>query len=252
MALLEIRNLSKYFGGLAAVNGVDMDINESEILGLIGPNGAGKSTLFNMVNGTDRPSSGKITFKGNDITGLPTHRIAKMGIGRTFQATTLFMNETVLENVLTGFHLRYKTEPWKAFLHTPACRHEDKACRLQSGEILEFMGLQSLKNEIARNLPHGHQRILGICLALATSPSLLLLDEPATGMHPEEMNNLVRLIKKLREGGITIVVVEHHMQAVMSLCDRLVVLNFGKKIAEGIPEEIRKNKEVIEAYLGTD
>jgi len=252
MALLEIRNLTKYFGGLAAINGVDMNINESEILGLIGPNGAGKSTLFNMVNGTDRPSSGKITFKGHDITGLPTHRIAKMGIGRTFQATTLFMNETVLENVLTGFHLRYKTELWKAFLHTPACRHEDRTCRLQAGEILEFMGLQSLKNEIARNLPHGHQRILGICLALATRPSLLLLDEPATGMHPEEMNNLVRLIKKLREGGITIVVVEHHMQAVMNLCDRLVVLNFGKKIAEGVPEEIRKNKEVIEAYLGTD
>jgi branched-chain amino acid transport system ATP-binding protein len=148
--------------------------------------------------------------------------------------------------------MRYKTGPWKAFLHTSACRHEDETCRFQTGEILNFMGLLSLKNEIARNLPHGHQRILGICLALATNPSLLLLDEPATGMHPEEMNNLVRLLKKLRDGGITLIVVEHHMQAVMSLCDRLVVLNFGKKIAEGIPEEIRKNKEVIEAYLGTD
>jgi branched-chain amino acid transport system ATP-binding protein len=252
MALLEIRSLSKHFGGLTAVNAVDMDVHDLEILGLIGPNGAGKSTLFNMVNGTDRPSSGKITFKGHDITGLPTHRIAKLGIGRTFQATTLFMNETVLENVLTGFHMRYKTEPWKAFLHTPACRHEDETYSLQATGILDFMGLLSLKNEIARNLPHGHQRILGICLALATSPSLLLLDEPATGMHPEEMNNLVRLLKKLRDGGITLIVVEHHMQAVMSLCDRLVVLNFGKKIAEGIPEEIRKNKEVIEAYLGTD
>jgi branched-chain amino acid transport system ATP-binding protein len=252
MTLLEIRNLSKYFGGLAAVNGVDMDVHDSEILGLIGPNGAGKSTLFNLVNGTDRPSSGKITFKGNDVTGLSTHRIAKMGIGRTFQATTLFMNETVLDNAVTGFHLRYKTRPWKAFLHTRSCRHEDKAYKIQAAEILDFMGLLSQKSELARNLPHGHQRILGICLALATNPSLLLLDEPATGMHPEEMNNLVRLIKKLRDGGITIVVVEHHMQAVMSLCDRLVVLNFGKKIAEGIPEEIRKNEEVIEAYLGTD
>lgn len=252
MGLLEIKHLSKYFGGLLALNDVGIDVQDLEILGLIGPNGAGKTTLFNIVSGISKPSSGEIIFKGEDISGLKAYQIAQLGIGRTFQATTLFMDSTVLENVLTGFHIRYMRGTWEAFLHTRASRNEDKASRFKAMEILDFMGLLPLKNEMARNLPHGRQRILGICLALATNPTLLLLDEPATGMNPEEVSSLISLVKKLRDSGITMIIVEHQMQAVMGLCDRLVVLNFGRKIAQGEPEEIRKNKEVIEAYLGNE
>lgn len=252
MVLLEIKHLNKYFGGLLAINDVDIDVQGLEILGLIGPNGAGKTTLFNIVSGISKPSSGEILFKGKSITGLKAYEIAQLGIGRTFQATTLFEDSTVLENVLTGFHMRYKTGTWEAFLHTRSARNEDKTCRFKSMEILDFMGLLPLKDEMARNLPHGYQRILGICLALATNPTLLLLDEPATGMHPEEVSNLITLIKRLRDSGITMIIVEHQMQAVMGLCDRLAVLNFGRKIAQGMPGEIRRDKEVIEAYLGTE
>jgi branched-chain amino acid transport system ATP-binding protein len=252
VALLEIRNLSKYFGGLAAIKGLDLKIYESEIRGLIGPNGAGKTTLFNMISGFFPPTEGKIIFDLHDITGWRAHRIAQMGVGRTFQATSLFMKSKVIDNVITGFHMNYDTPAWEALLHTRTARKETETAKEQIKEILDFMGIASLKDELAQNLPHGHQRILGICIALATNPRLLLLDEPVTGMHPEETLATVRLIKKIRDRGMTIVVVEHDMEAVMTLCDRITVLNYGQKIAEGSPEEIRENKEVIEAYLGRE
>jgi branched-chain amino acid transport system ATP-binding protein len=252
MALIEVRNLTKHFGGLAAISELDLEILDSEILGVIGPNGAGKSTLFNVISGFYLPTKGKVTFKGRDIIGLKAHRIAELGIGRSFQASTLFMNLTVFDNVLIGFHMNYKEAAWKSFLHTPSALREERGAKQRVMEILEFIGLAELKDQFANNLPHGHQRILGVCIALATQPELLLLDEPLTGMHTEEISTMLDLIKKLQKSGMTIVLVEHNMEAVMRLCERIIVLNHGKKIAEGSPEEISDNQEVTEAYLGKE
>jgi len=251
MALLEVKSLRRFFGGLAAVNQLDMQVARSEILGLIGPNGAGKTTLFNLISGFIPPSTGVIVFDGEVISRLKPHEIARRGIGRTFQQSVLFMQSTVFENVFTGCHMHYRTGLLQQFLHTPAARNEERLIRRKTAEILDFMGLTPLQNELAANLPHGHQRILGICVALASSPQLLLLDEPVTGMNPAETLHAMELIRSIRERGITIVMVEHDMGAVMTLCDRIVVLNYGQKIAEGEPEEIKENKEVVEAYLGT-
>jgi branched-chain amino acid transport system ATP-binding protein len=251
-ALLEIKRLSKYFGGLAAVGGVEMRVSESEILGLIGPNGAGKTTLFNLISGFLPATSGEVRFKGETINHLKPHQIAERGIGRTFQQSVLFMGSTVFVNVFTGFHMRYKGGLLRQFLHTAAARQEESSVERETMEILKFMGMTHLKDEVAANLPHGHQRILGICIALATDPRLLLLDEPVTGMNPAETAHAIELIKQLRQRGMTIILVEHDMKAVMGLCDRIVVLNYGKKIAEGLPQEIKENKEVIEAYLGRE
>lgn len=250
MPLMEIRNVSKYFGGLAAVHDFDLDVLNSEILGLIGPNGAGKTTVFNVITGFYSPTSGQVIFKGKDITGLRADLIAQRGIGRTFQLSTLFVEQTVFDNVFIAFHKHYRHPSWKAFLHTPAVSKEELSIKQRVGDILEFMGLASLKDELARNLPHGHQRALAICIALATEPELLLLDEPVTGMNPTETLAVLDLIRKIRDTGITVILVEHDMRAVMSLCDRIAVLNYGAKIAEGLPNEIKENKEVVEAYLG--
>jgi len=250
--ILEVKQLSKYFGGLAAVSKLDLSVVDSEILGLIGPNGAGKTTLFNVIGGFFPPTSGKVTFDSRDITGLKAHQIAHLGISRTFQASTLFMKISVLDNVFTGYHMSYKTSIWKRLLRMPSALNEEEMLRQRAMEILGFMGLESLKDELAANLPHGHQRILGVCMALATNPKLLLLDEPVTGMNREETQTMVDLIRQIRDRGVTIVVVEHDMRAVMNLCDRIVVLSYGRKIAEGLPEEIRDNKEVVEAYLGKE
>jgi branched-chain amino acid transport system ATP-binding protein len=249
-SILEVKDLSKNFGGLAAINRLNFNIFDAEILGLIGPNGAGKTTLFNLVSGFLPPSAGKIIFRGQDITGLKAHEIAPLGISRTFQATTLFMKISVLDNVLTGYHMSYQTGIWRRLLRLPSALREEDRLRQNSLAILEFMGLASLKGELAANLSHGYQRILGVCMALATNPKLLLLDEPLTGMNAVEIQNMLGLIRQIRDRGITIVVVEHDMKAVMNLCDRIVVLNYGQKIAEGLPDEIRKNQDVIEAYLG--
>jgi len=250
--ILEVKRLSKYFGGLAAISELDLGVVDSEILGLIGPNGAGKTTLFNVISGFFPPTTGKVTFDGRDTTGLKAHEIAHLGISRTFQASTLFMKISVLENVFTGYHISYKTGIWSRVLRTPSALKEEEAFRQRAMEILKFMGLTSLKDELAANLPHGYQRTLGVCMALATNPRLLLLDEPMTGMNPGETQTMIELIRQIRDRGITIIVVEHDMKAIMDLCDRIAVLNYGQKIAEGLPEEIRKNKEVVEAYLGKE
>ena len=250
--ILEVIKLNKHFGGLAAISELDLNVRDREILGLIGPNGAGKTTLFNVISGFFPPTNGKVIFNGQDITWLKAHEIAHLGISRTFQATNLFMRISVLENVFTGYHLSYKTNRLKRILRTPAALKEEESLRRKALDVLEFMGLTPLKDELAANLPHGHQRILGVCMALATPPKMLLLDEPVTGMNATETQNMIDLIRQIREKGITIVLVEHDMKAVMNLCDRIVVLNYGQKIAEGLPEEIRENKEVIEAYLGRE
>jgi branched-chain amino acid transport system ATP-binding protein len=251
--LLQIKNLSKYFGGVAAVMDVNFDLQEGEILGLIGPNGAGKSTVFNLISGFLPVSNGKITYSGRDITALKAHRIARLGIGRSFQASsTLFMKLSVFDNVLNGFHLRYQTSQWKSFFHTPGARQEERQAREEVMEILDFMGLAKNKDVLAQNLPHGHQKTLGVCIAMAIKPKLLLLDEPLVGMHPEETATMGSIITKIKDSGVTIILVEHNMGAVMRLCNRIVVLNQGRKIAQGLPKEIAGNREVIEAYLGTD
>ncbi len=251
-SLLEVRNVSKYFGGLAAVSDVSFDVSEGEIVGLIGPNGAGKSTMFNLISGFLPVDSGKITYAGREITGLKAHAVARLGIGRAFQAPTLFMNLSVFENVFNGFHLRYQKSSWKSFFHTKGALEEENQARSSVTEILEFMGLGQTKDVQARNLPHGHQKVLGVCVAMAIKPSLLLLDEPLSGMHPEEAATMAEIINNIRSSGVTIILVEHNVGAVMRLCNRIVVLTQGRKIAEGAPKEIAENQEVIEAYLGTD
>lgn len=252
MPLLEIRNVSKYFGGLEAVGNVDFDVDQGEIKGLIGPNGAGKTTLFNVISGVYHPTSGRVVFKGKDIAHLKPHAIAKMGLVRTFQATTLFNSFSVLKNVLAGYHLHSKVNFWGALFNTPATVKRERDIEKKAMEILEFMGLSKYRDELALNLPHGYQRALGISIALAAEPELLMLDEPVTGMNPEETMEMMGVISKIRDRAITVLLIEHDMRVVMDLCERITVLNFGKKLAEGPPEKIRKNKDVIEAYLGSE
>jgi len=252
MAILEIRSLTKHFNGLTAIRDLEMGVFEGEILGLIGPNGAGKTTLFNIISGFLQPSKGTIVFEGVDITGLQIHKITQRGIARTFQSSELLKMETVYENIITALHTSAEVGVLREVFHTPAARREKRYMEDRALEILEFMRIAQFKDQFAGNLPHGHQRILGMCIALACNPKLLLLDEPVTGMNPQETIAMVNLIRKLRERGVTLIVVEHDMKLVMNLSDRIVVLNYGEKIAEGPPEEIRANKEVIEAYLGSE
>jgi len=250
MKLLEIRNLSKYFSGLEALSNVDFAIDQGEIRGLIGPNGAGKTTLFNVISGVFHPTSGRVIFKGGDIAGLKPHVIAKMGIVRTFQASTMFKNFSVLRNVIAARHIYSKVNFWGAVFNTPATREREKENEKKAIEILEFMDLSEYKDELSVSLPHGHQRALGVSIALAAEPELLMLDEPVTGMNDEEIVRMMSLIKKIQDTGVTVLLIEHHMKAVMNLCERIVVLDFGKKIAEGSPDEIKENEDVIKAYLG--
>jgi len=247
--LLEISGLTKYFGGLAAVSQFDMHVNEGEIAGLIGPNGAGKTTLFNLVTGVLRPTRGKVMFDGNDITNKKPHQVAKLGIGRTFQLNPLFANFTVLQNVSASFHLHPRSSLLDIYFNTATYRNNEAYILEQSLEILKLVGLDGVKEELAKNLPHGYQKMLGIARALAVKPKLLLLDEPIAGMNPDEIDFTMTGIRKTRQQGTTIVVVEHNMR-IMDLCDRVVVINFGKKITEGLPKEVRENQEVIQAYFG--
>lgn len=252
MSLLELKNVGKNFGKLQAVSGLDFTVNKGDIHSLIGPNGAGKTTVFNLITGTLPSSAGKILFDAEDITTLEPHKIAQKGITRSFQDTFLFMYSTVLENVLTGFHKHCTAGVIREFLHTASARKIDKECKDKAMEIIQFMGLERIKNELPVNLPHGHQKALGVCIALACDPALLLLDEPVTGMNPTETAEMVKRIRRIRERGVTVVLVEHTMSVVMDISDKITVLNYGRKIAEGRHDEIRSNKEVVEAYLGKE
>ena len=249
--MLEIKGLSKYFGGLEAVSSVDVSAKAGEKLGLIGPNGAGKTTFFNLVSGTIKPTRGKVTFEGRDITGKSPHYIAGKGIVRTFQGINIFPDFTVLENVVLACHLKPGVGLLETVLKTPGSRRKEKAILERSHAILEIAALDRLTNVAAKNLAHGHKRILGIAIALAAEPKLLLLDEPLGGMNAVEVSETMALIDRLWRSGITILLIEHNMRATMNLCQRIVVLNFGRKIAEGTPDEIKANPDVIRAYLGT-
>jgi branched-chain amino acid transport system ATP-binding protein len=252
MALLEVKGLTKYFGGLAAINELNFDVNQGEILGLIGPNGAGKTTAFNLISGFLRPNRGSVIFKGYDITGLKPNKIAALGLVRTFQTTVLFHDQTVLQNIAIALHLGHGLNPFSSVFRVRAARKEGKRMEQRAMELLESMELAEVRGELAGNLPHGSQRALGVTIALATNPELIMLDEPVTGMTAVETEVMMSRIKRVRERGITVLLVEHDMKAVMGTCDRLVVLNFGKKIAEGTPAEMKENKEVVESYLGVE
>lgn len=248
MALLEIRNIFKNFGGLSALSDVSFAVGQGEIRGLIGPNGAGKSTMFKIIAGFYHPSAGEIVFSGQAISGHSPHTIANLGIVRTFQETTLFQELTVFENTLVGCHLRANTNIFSALLGLD--KQKQRRAREKALEVMEFMGLLDRKDQMALELPLGSQRSLAIAIALASGPKLMLMDEPFAGMNPEETRHMMELTHKVNESGVTIVLVEHDMKAVMGLCENITVLNFGTLLTEGTPEEIRHNEEVIKAYLG--
>lgn len=252
MSLLEVREVSKRFGGLTAVNNVSFAVDDGVILSVIGPNGAGKSTLFKLITSFLPTTAGRIVFRGKDITGLAPHMVARRGVVRTFQETTIFRDMTARDNVVVGHHLRSRASLAGFFFGTPTARGDEAEFRDSAEEILEYLGLGRIINELARNLPHGYLRALGIAIAMAARPEVLLLDEPFSGMNAEETDQAVNMVRGIRDRGVTVLLVEHDMHAVMNISDRIVVLNFGEKIAEGTPAEIRHNEDVIEAYLGRE
>ena len=250
--LLEAKNLTKQFGGLLAVNRLDFSINQGEIIGLIGPNGAGKTTVFNMITGTFRPTRGEVIFRGEKIGRLKPNRIAQLGVVRSFQLTNLFGDMTVIQNVILGSHQKSGIGLWGSLWSTKVTRRKEIESEREAVRTLEFMGLVEHQRMLAKNLTHGQQRRLEVAVALAAKPEILLLDEPLQGMNHEEVKDMLNRIAEIRRGGKTILLVEHNMRAVTSICDRVIVLNFGEKIDEGSPQKVIHNPEVIEAYLGVE
>jgi len=249
--LLQTDRLRKEFGGLVAVDDVDFTVPANSIVSLIGPNGAGKTTFFNMLTGVYKPTEGRVLFNGEDMTNKPPHAFTQRGIGRTFQNIRLFQNMTALENVLVGMHVRLKGNLFEALLRTPRVKHEEQEARVRARELLEFSGLRRRDDVIGRNLSYGDQRRLEVARALATQPKLLLLDEPTAGMNPQETADFTTFVGRLREKlELSVLLIEHDMRVVMGISDRVTVLDYGEKIAEGTPLEIQKNERVIEAYLG--
>jgi len=250
MALLEVSGLTKRFGGLAAVEDLDFNIQAGELLSIIGPNGAGKTTLFNLLTGFYRPTSGRIIFNGADITGLKPYRIIRSGMGRTFQITHIFQNSTILDNVIIGRASHSRIGLLGSILGTTSAGREKKKAIEKAREIISFVGLTDQQDKTADSLTEEARKRLSIALALATEPKLLLLDEPAAGVNLEEMGGLMDLIGRIRESGISVCLIEHKMRIVMSISDRIIVLSYGRNIADGTPEEVANNEDVIKAYLG--